>query len=453
MVFASLEFLFLFLPLSMIVYLCCPGRFRNAALFALSIVFYAYGEPVFVALMLFEIVLNFFIGIAVGGKKEHAKVWLTVGVSLDLAFLFVFKYANWIITSATGGDGIKWLALPIGISFYTFQIISYLVDVYRGDSSVQKSFIGFGAYISMFPQLIAGPIVKYRDIEAQLGGRKMTLEDVSAGISRFVVGLGKKVLIANAAGAGYELFVKNGSGTALSSILGMLFFAFQIYFDFSAYSDMAIGLGRVFGFTFNENFNYPYEAASVSEFWRRWHISLSTWFRDYVYIPLGGNRKGTARTVLNLMIVWTLTGVWHGADIMFLFWGLYYGVLISAEKLFLSGFLEKHRAVGRIWTLIAVFFGWILFASSLSEFPSVISGVFGANGLFAQSDLYDALRFLPLLAVCVIGSTHLPKKLYSAVGEKTAVSFVSVAALLLILFLSTAYLVNDSYNPFLYFRF
>lgn len=455
MVFASLEFLFLFLPLSLAVCLCCPKRFRNAALLVLSLVFYAYGEPVFVILMLCEIVFNYFIGIGIGKHRGtgSGKVWLTVGVCSDVLMLFVFKYANWIITSVTGGDGISWLALPIGISFYTFQIISYLADVYRGDCIEQRSFVKFGAYISMFPQLIAGPIVKYREIADQLDERTVTFSDTAAGLSRFTVGLGKKVLIANAAGAGYELFVKNGSGTTVSTVFGMLLFSFQIYFDFSAYSDMAIGLGRVLGFRFNENFNYPYESASVSEFWRRWHISLSTWFRDYVYIPLGGNRKGAARTVLNLLIVWTLTGIWHGADITFLLWGLYYGVLIALEKLFLGGFFAKHRAIGRIWTLVAVFFGWCLFAGNAAEFASVMAGVFGANGFFARADLYDLTRFLPLLAVCVAGCTHLPEKLYDRVKSSSFVSYASVALLLAVLFLSTAYIVNDSYNPFLYFRF
>ena len=454
-VFASLEFLFFFLPLSLIVCLCCPDRFRNTALFLLSIIFYAYGEPVFVILMLFEIMVNYFIGLAIGRKKDGkaGKAWLIAGVVFDLSLLFVFKYANWLITSFSGGEGIKWLALPIGISFYTFQIISYLADVYRGDCKEQTSFIRFGTYISMFPQLIAGPIVKYREIEAQLSDRKMTFEKAASGMTRFIAGLGKKVLIANAAGAGYELLAENGTGTTLSTSVGMLLFAFQIYFDFSAYSDMAIGVGRILGFEFNENFNYPYESASVSEFWRRWHISLSTWFRDYVYIPLGGNRKGTARTVLNLLIVWTLTGIWHGADITFLLWGLYYGILISAEKLFLGRFFDKHRALGRIWTLVAVFFGWIIFASTPSGFLSTVAGIFGANGFASAADLYDVVRFLPLIAVCAVGSTRLPKKLYEKAKDIAVVSYASVAALLFVIFLSAAYLVNDSFNPFLYFRF
>lgn len=454
MVFASLEFLFLFLPLSLAVYFFCPKRFRLSALFVLSIVFYAYGEPVFVILMLAEIVINYFIGRAVGEKRGEriGKLLFIAGVSFDVLMLFIFKYANWLISSFSGKSA-SWLTLPIGISFYTFQIISYLADVYRGDCKEQRSFVKFGAYISMFPQLIAGPIVKYREIEDQLDDRTMTFESTAAGLSRFVVGLGKKVLIANAAGAGYELFTKDGSGSALSTVLGIVFFSFQIYFDFSAYSDMAIGLGKVFGFSFNENFNYPYESASVSEFWRRWHISLSTWFRDYVYIPLGGNRKGTARTVLNILIVWTLTGIWHGADVMFLFWGLYYGILISAEKLFFGGFFEKHRAVGRIFTLVAVFFGWVLFSCSFGSFIPTVAAIFGANGFFAASDLYDVVRFLPLLAACAVGSTHLPKKLYSKIGENAVVSCASVVLLMAVLFLSTAYIVNDSYNPFLYFRF
>lgn len=388
---------------------------------------------------------------------------LVLSVVIDLALLCFFKYTDFVISNInaafdTGFDLLK-LALPIGISFYTFQAMSYTIDVYRGDVKVQRNIIDFGMYISMFPQLIAGPIVRYADVEGQLRERSVTMQDLSEGAMRFIVGLGKKVLLANQIGALWsEIYALGGHSSALTAWIGAVAFTFQIYFDFSGYSDMAIGLGRMFGFKFPENFRYPYQSVSITDFWRRWHITLSTWFREYLYIPLGGNRRGLARQALNLFIVWTLTGFWHGAGWNFILWGLYYFVILLLEKLFMLKALDKApKLLRHIYSLLLIVIGWVIFAcDDITVLLPYLGSMFGANGALGGMDLYWLTTKAVLLVICAIASTELPKKLMASctgsLGEKPAFAVKAVPALLL-LGLSMVFLIGDSYNPFLYFRF
>ena len=371
MVFSSLTFLMLFLPTVLLIYFAVPRQGKNAVLFIFSLLFYAWGEPIYVGLMIFSTVLDYTCGWLVekyrGTSKQ--KIGLLISVFTNLSLLFFFKYTDFFIgtiNTVFGTDiAMLNLPLPIGISFYTFQTMSYTIDVYRGDAKVQKNILSFGAYVSLFPQLIAGPIVRYQDIADQLNERTHSFDRFGDSVKRFVTGLGKKVLLANNIGLLWDAISKTAAEnlTTLAAWLGIIAFAFQIYFDFSGYSDMAIGLGKMFGFEFLENFDYPYTSKSVTEFWRRWHISLGTWFRDYIYIPLGGNRKGLPIQIRNIAIVWILTGFWHGASWNYVLWGVFYGVLLMAEKLFLLKWLKKAPAfVGHIYTMFAVLFGWILFA-------------------------------------------------------------------------------------------
>ncbi len=472
MIFSSLLFLFRFLPIVLVLYYVFPRRLRNLVLFIVSIIFYAWGEPVYILLMLVSILITWSGGLAVDhflrlGRRGTAKVCLIVSVTAALSLLFFFKYANFVLrtVSSLSGRPIKLLALalPIGISFYTFQTISYIIDVYRGDASVQRNIISYGAYVTMFPQLIAGPIVQYRTIDEQLRSRQETAAEFAQGVNRFIIGLGKKVLLANSAGALWEGI----RGTAWQSVpmvnawIGIAAFTFQIYFDFSAYSDMAIGLGHMFGFRFLENFDHPYESKSVTEFWRRWHISLGTWFREYVYIPLGGNRRGTAVLIRNLIIVWLLTGIWHGADWNFLIWGLYYGILLMIEKLFLSDLLKKLPGwTRRIYCMIIVMFGWFIFsASDIAEPIGYLKAMFGMGAGFAgKGTVYLLYTNAVLFAVLIVGSTTLPMRaagrLLDKVKESDALSVILRFVFYIAVFvLSLAYLVDASYNPFLYFRF
>ena len=472
MIFSSLLFLFRFLPIVLVLYFAAPRKYRNLILFLVSLVFYAWGEPVYILLMLVSILITWSGGLAVDhflerGQTGKAKASLIVSVTAALSLLFFFKYANFVlrtVNSLTGRDfKLLALTLPIGISFYTFQTISYIIDVYRGDAKVQRNFISYGAYVTMFPQLIAGPIVQYRTIDAQLRRRNETASEFAEGVNRFIVGLGKKVLLANSAGELWEQIRAMDPSTlpVATAWIGIAAFTFQIYFDFSAYSDMAIGLGHMFGFRFLENFNYPYESKSVTEFWRRWHISLGTWFREYVYIPLGGNRRGTAILLRNIMIVWLLTGIWHGADWNFLIWGLYYGVLLIIEKLFLSKYLEKlPGAVRHIYCMFIVMFGWFIFsACDIADPIGYMKAMFGGGGAFAaRGTVYLLMTNAVMFVIWIIGSTKLPSKCAGKILEKAGGSnFVSVilrfAYYIPVFILSVAYLVDASYNPFLYFRF
>lgn len=469
MVFSSLTFLFLFLPVVLIVYYLLPRAARNAWLFLASLFFYWWGEPVYLWLMIGSVLFNYLCGIGIGAAKKHgknalSKLTLILCIVGDIGALGVFKYADLVVNTvnSVAGTGLALLklALPIGISFYTFQALSYTIDVYRGVVPVQKNPITFGTYIALFPQLIAGPIVQYKTVEEQLSGRRESAAQFSSGVHRFVIGLGKKVLIANQVGALWDSIqaLPTESLPALTAWLGAVAFTFQIYFDFSGYSDMAIGLGRMLGFEFLENFNYPYLSASITEFWRRWHISLGTWFREYVYIPLGGNRKGLARQILNLLIVWGLTGLWHGASWNFLLWGLYFGVILILEKTFLLGALQKlPRWVSRVYALLLIVCGWVIFG--ITDFGTIgqyFAAMFGANAAWDATGLYLLLGNLILLIIAAIASTTAPKRLAARLigrcspAAETALRALFYAAVLLLCF---AFLVGDSYNPFLYFRF
>jgi alginate O-acetyltransferase complex protein AlgI len=475
MVFSSFTFLFRFLPVVLLCYYIAPRRFRNFILLIASLIFYAWGEPIYVVLLLFSSVLDYTMGRLIGRfqtvNRQTAKKLCLFGSLLgNLLLLGVFKYADFFISSWNGITGMDIalleLSLPVGISFYTFQTLSYTIDVYRGKVPPQHNFITFAAYVSLFPQLIAGPIVRYQTVEAELASRQETLADFSDGAFRFVIGLAKKVLIANSIGALFQE-IANLSGTELSTLtawLGVLAFTFQIYFDFSGYSDMAIGLGRMFGFHFLENFEHPYEARSITEFWRRWHISLSTWFKEYVYIPLGGNQKGLLRQLFNIMLVWLLTGLWHGAAWNFVLWGVYYGILLVLEKCVLLHVLKRlPSAVQHFYTMVLVIGGWAFFC-----YPDVRYGGAFVHALLGQAQLgladsrfvYLALTHLALFVIAVIGSTSLPKSLAERIctvankGKYTVVlSCFTGIFVALCLFLSLTYLVSDSYNPFLYFRF
>ena len=457
MVFSSIMFLTRFLPLVLIVYFLVPGcmknTWRNLVLFMFSLAFYAWGEPVYIWLMIFSTAVDYVNGGLAGyfvarDKRNTAKVFVGLSVVINLTLLAVFKYAGKFV-------------LPIGISFYTFQSMSYTIDVYRGKAKAEKNPINFGAYISLFPQLIAGPIVRFSDIATQLRERTINLESIRYGMLRFVCGLGKKVLLANQAGEIFQTIAnyKVSQMTTVSAWLGILAFMFQIYFDFSGYSDMAIGLMAVFGFEIPENFKYPYEAKSITEFWRRWHISLGNWFKEYVYIPLGGSRKGNARTFLNIFIVWFLTGLWHGATINFTLWGLYFCFFLIMEKTWLLKLLDKiPRVFSHIYALVVVYFGWLLFAwediHGHRVYMKAMLGMAGA-GVVNKESLYLLVSNALLMVIMTIGCTSLPKYLAEKVTKRDGIgtSLCMSVYVTIILLLSIAYLVNGTYNPFLYFRF
>ena len=466
MVFSSTVFLLIFLPVVTGVYFLCPRKARNTVLLLFSLVFYGWGEPKYILIMLFSTVFDYTNARLIGhfqdtGRHKAAKTVLIVDVVGNLAILGFFKYTDFAIDNLnsllSAGIPALGLALPIGISFYTFQTMSYTIDVYRGIVKPQKNILNVGAYVTLFPQLIAGPIVQYKTVEHELMYRRESVFEASRGMQRFVVGLAKKVLIANQVGALWEQISAMSAPTAMTAWLGAIAFTFQIYFDFSGYSDMAIGLGHLFGFHFLENFEHPYESRTVTEFWRRWHISLSTWFREYVYIPLGGNRRGKGRQILNLAIVWFLTGLWHGASWNFVLWGLYYAVLLILEKLFLLRWLDKApKWVGHVYTIFAFIMGWVLFAiTDFGQLGQYVSAMFTAH--FADGTTLYLLRSnAVLLAAAAIGCTTGPLRLWSRMEDKlsdTAAVTVRTAGVVLLLLLSIAFLVGDSYNPFLYFRF
>ncbi len=471
MVFSSLLFLFYFLPAVLVVYFIVPRKAKNIVLLLFSLFFYAWGEPVYILLMLFSICMDYFLGLWLERAKEKpggAKKVLALAVVLNVALLGFFKYADFFVENFNALTGLSIPALniplPIGISFYTFQAMSYLIDLYRGDVPVQRNIVSFGTYVSLFPQLIAGPIVRMRTVVGELADRRESFDDFSSGVKRFVTGLGKKVLIANTAGAVWSQVsaMELQELPVLTAWIGLLAFTFQIYFDFSGYSDMAIGLGRMFGFHFLENFDYPYISRSITEFWRRWHISLSSWFKEYVYIPLGGNRKGVPKQIRNILIVWLLTGFWHGASWNFVVWGLYFGVLLILEKLFLLRFLEKLPAFFRhVYTMLLVMLGWAIFSfDSLKDGLSYIRALFGGYGqlVWDWDGLYLLYTNIALLLIAAVGSTPLPQKLWNRLSGRLAGHPVSVGAMETCLvaagmLLSIAFLVDASYNPFLYFRF
>jgi alginate O-acetyltransferase complex protein AlgI len=465
MVFSSLLFMFIYLPVVLAVYYIVPIKWRNIWLFIVNLVFYGWGEPVYILLMLFSICLNYFAGLLIERYREErakAKRVLICSIVINLALLSFFKYYDLFAETLSLIPGLDiptlGLTLPIGISFYTFQTMSYPIDLYRGDAQVQRSFISFGTFVALFPQLIAGPIVRYKDIAEQLSFRAGGIEQFSSGVRRFIIGLGKKVLLANNIGMLWDVYsgMATANLTVMGSWLGIIAFSMQIYFDFSGYSDMAIGLGRMLGFEFLENFNYPYISKSVTEFWRRWHISLGTWFRDYVYIPLGGNRCGLGRQMLNILIVWSLTGFWHGANWTFLGWGIYYAIFLMLEKSFLlKGLNKAPSAVGHIYAIIVAICGWVMFdLDSVTHVLSYYKSMFGfaSGGLASTGDIFYLKNYALIIIVGAIACTPLGKKLYERV-PKTAQSVVAPVLILAVLILSTAYLVDATYNPFLYFRF
>lgn len=463
MVFSSIIFIFYYLPVVLAVYYLVPARYRNAWLFLVNLVFYGWGEPVYILLMLFSVSLNYVSGLLIGktrvGAPKKARLVLILNTVINLALLGVYKYADLFVGTVNQLFGsslpLPHLTLPIGISFYTFQSMSYPIDVYRGDTDTQRNFIRFGTFVTLFPQLIAGPIVRYKDISQQLDDRRETLGGFASGVERFAIGLGKKVLLANNIGVLWDTYAAAQELTFAGAWLGALAFSLQLYFDFSGYSDMAIGLGRMLGFEFLENFNYPYISRSVTEFWRRWHISLGTWFRDYLYIPLGGNRKGLPRQIINLIIVWALTGLWHGANWTFLLWGLYYALFLLLEKIFLLRFLQKIPVLGHIYTLLVAAFGWMIFQldslPAVSEYWKAMLGMGGA-GLVNATDLFMARSYLVIMTVGVIAATPLMKTLYRRLSPPVR-GVLTPVLIIAALVVSTAYLVDATYNPFLYFRF
>lgn len=470
MIFSSIFFLFVFLPITLFLYYIVPWKLKNFMLLLCSLIFYAWGEPVYVLLMLFSIIFNYLSGIEIDGYRENENTkmlrysfWFTVVV--NLAILGFFKYYGFLINNLNTilpfEIPYKELSLPIGISFYTFQTLSYIIDVYKGVVPVQKNFVSFGAYVTMFPQLIAGPIVRYTDVDAQLSKRTHSLYKFGQGVSWFLRGLGKKVLLANNIGMTYDAIaaILPAERSVLTAWIGCVAYAMQIYFDFGGYSDMAIGLGKMFGFEFIKNFDYPYISKSVTEFWRRWHISLGTWFREYVYIPLGGNRVSKAKHIRNILVVWMLTGFWHGAAWNFMLWGLYYGLLLLAEKLFLAPKLERlPQKVQQAYCFILVLFGWVLFFSpTLKDAFVYIGNMFGigGSGFIDSTGLYYLTSNLILLVICALCSTPwLWKKFRRFTLQKGKYPSVAAAVVYTAIFiLSIAYLVNATYNPFLYFRF
>lgn len=466
MVFSSLEFIFVFLASVLAVYYLVPPKARNIVLLLFSLVFYGWGEPVYVFLMIATITVDYICGYIIGrdldSKPKRAKVTLIVSIVINLALLGVFKYYDFFAGTLNSllGRGVfptLGLTLPIGISFYTFQALSYVIDVYRRDARVQKNIAAFGTYVTLFPQLIAGPIVRYADVDDQLRERTHSLTLFASGCRTFICGLAKKILLANAAGAMWNSLSAAAEPDALGAWLAIVFYTFQIYFDFSGYSDMAIGLGKMFGFSFRENFYYPYVSESITEFWRRWHISLSTWFREYVYIPLGGNRRGVGRTYFNLFCVWLLTGLWHGASWNFVLWGLYYFALLVIEKTFLLRLLERApKFLRHIYSMAAVIFGWLLFViEDVSSIGAYLSRMFGGTVVFAtQITVYELVRNLMFLAILILASTPAPKKLwYKLYAKGTPWRIVQSVVCAAAFVLCIAYLVDSSYNPFLYFRF
>ena len=463
MLFSSLDFLYIFLPITVILYFLSPKKLKNGTLLIASLVFYAAGEPIYLFLMIFCIAMNYAFGFLCdkeGHSPRFCKTALLLAIASNVAILFFFKYFDFFAEPLPFLSPLG-IALPLGISFYTFQALSYVADVYMGKTRPARSFLNFSAYVSLFPQLVAGPIVRYSDIDGALTNRTHGFSRCAEGIRRFAAGLAKKVLLANPAGEMFSrmMLLGESENTAFGAWLGIIFYAFQIYFDFSGYSDMAIGLGKIFGFDFPENFNYPYISRSVGEFWRRWHITLSSFFKEYVYIPLGGNRRGAARTYLNLLVVWSLTGLWHGAAPNFLLWGLYYFALLTLEKAILGRLLEKApRILGHLYSIAAIVFGWVIFAAdtmkggAFSYFLRML-GV-GAATFFGGSDAYELTRNAILLSIMTLAATPLPKRVFGRLfktesSRALAENVLSLASF----FLCTARLVSSGYNPFLYFRF
>ena len=461
MIFSSIPFLYYFLPAVLITYFLVPRVLKNTVLFLFSLVFYAWGEPRLVALMLFTIAVFYGCGLAMGASRTKLwkKVWLIVSIVVSVGLLAVYKYADFFISSFNAATGLSItllrLALPVGISFYTFQCLSYTIDLYRGQVAVQKNPISFGAYVVLFPQLIAGPIVRYSDVARELDNRSHSWENVALGLRRFLVGLGKKVLIADNFALLMRLFRESEAQSVVFYWMYAIAFALNIYFDFSGYSDMAIGLGRIMGFHFPENFNFPYISRSIQEFWRRWHMTLGGWFRDYIYIPLGGNRVSKGRWVFNTLVVWMLTGLWHGAAWNFVLWGLLYAALLLLEK-FVPAMAKLPKVLAHIYVMLAVTLGFVLFnATSLAQCGQDLKGLFGFGGLpFITADtIYYLKSYGVLFLTGIVGATPLVRDLANRIGKTKVGAVLEPVVCLALLLLCTAYLVDGSFSPFLYFRF
>lgn len=476
MVFSSLTFLFAFLPIVFIVYYAVPKKAKNVVILVSGLLFYAWGEPIYVLAMILSTFIDYTAGRLIDRYDDKPGIrtaCLIVSLVMNIGLLGTFKYLGFLINSVNGWFGLSIpnpnLPLPIGISFFTFQSMSYTIDLYRRNIKVQKSAVSFMAFVTLFPQIVAGPIVRYEDVQNELDSRSITEKMLGDGISRFITGLGKKVLIANNIGMLWSQIKATDYGelSAVTAWLGILAFTFQIYFDFSGYSDMAIGLGKMMGFNFPENFNYPYMSHSISEFWRRWHITLGAWFRSYIYIPLGGNRKGLPRTIINLLIVWAITGIWHGASWNFMLWGVYFGVLIIIERLFMGKVLEKIPSFfSWLYTFVLVVFGWVMFdavdtrvvdiGEMFGQVFAYIGAMFGANGvLMDNTATFAIVNYGVMFAICILGSSDMFRNAAEYIRKKAPewVQYGFPVAQTAIMLASIAYITTSSYNPFLYFNF
>ncbi len=462
MLFSSIPFMYYFLPIVLLLYFLVPKVAKNTVLLIFSLVFYAWGEPAYVFLMAGSILMGYVFGLLI--EKHNSKLCMIISVAISLGLLGYFKYANFFIENFNAATGLSIgalkIALPIGISFYTFQLVSYLIDVYRKTVPAQRNPITLATYITMFPQLIAGPIVRYADVEKQLVNRSITFDKIAYAIRRFTIGAGKKILIANVLGE----FCSNFRATDDKSLVFYWTFAIavslQIYFDFSGYSDMAIGLGSILGFKFIENFNYPFISKSITEFWRRWHMSLGSWFRDYVYFPMGGSRCSTGRHIFNLFVVWCLTGFWHGAEWTFVAWGLYFGILIVVEKLFLYKKLNQTRVIGHIYSTIITLFSFIIFdAPTMGNAFKTMGSMIGLGNIpvMSEATLYYLGSYAIMFVIAIIGATPIPKYLLGKVKENAVcekiIDWAEPVIMIILLMVITGYLVDGSFNPFLYFRF
>lgn len=458
MVFSSVLFLVFYLPIVCLIYYIAPLKWRNLVLLVVNLIFYGWGEPLLISVMLFSTVVDYINGYYVGkyrdSDRKKAKRFMICSIVINLSLLAFFKYYDFVamnLNSLGLALPLLHLTLPIGISFYTFQTMSYTIDVYRNQADVQKNMVSFATYVTLFPQLIAGPIVRYKDVSEQMEERSHSASQFSQGIDRFIVGLSKKVLLANNIGMLWESIHAASNMSVVTAWLGAIAYGLQIYFDFSGYSDMAIGLGKMFGFTFLENFNYPYISKSISEFWRRWHISLGTWFREYVYIPLGGNRKGSTRTLINLAVVWFLTGLWHGASWNFILWGVLFGVCIMFEKAGFSKFLEKHPIFGHVYTLLIVACSWVIFAlTDMTQIVAYFKVMFGQADFFNPATLVYLVNYAGYLVILLVGCTPLVTNFFKKKPQFQKYRVVINAVLLVVCLM---YIVDASYNPFLYFRF
>lgn len=461
MVFSSITFLFYFLPIVLAIYYIVPKKCKNIVLLVASLFFYFYGEPKYVYTMIFSIACTYIFGILMGKYKNHKKLFLVLSIAINIGILVYFKYTNFIIQNInlwlTKKIDFIYVVLPIGISFYTFQLISYTIDVYREQAKVQKNILKLAMYISLFPQLIAGPIVRYTTIEEQLENRNYSFEKFALGVRRFIIGLGKKVLIANVLGELCGKFLSSSDTSVLFYWMYGIANMLQIYFDFSGYSDMAIGLGKMFGFEFLENFNYPYIATSIKDFWRRWHISLSSWFRDYIYIPLGGSRVSKIKWIRNILIVWLLTGLWHGAQWNFIVWGVYFGILLIIEKMFLEKILTKlPKIISRIYTLMIVMISFIIFSGeNLTQIMQNIGGLIGikVNSFATLESIYYFKSYLVIIVFGIVGATPLLINIGNSKKAHKVINILEPICLLAILIVSTSFIIDGSFNPFLYFRF